>query len=247
MKQNQYVNLELSGIMGMGAVGPTLAMLTATLYSAVAASMENPPHWAYPVIMLVLSGLLAVFPAVNAKYSTPLKCILWPIATAILFAHAYGVNHGLSVGEEALNGAPEGEPISWSFPSLVSSAYAQDVTNVVSTNTVTTNTVEKVAGTNDVEKTNHPAFNPGTKVNEVDFTIIDSKTKVKVPESFKLLAPADVWGFTTTNGLMYLKGKDGEWYGYRPKKESLVANPPKQEPEAPIQQQQMRGGFFKRF
>jgi hypothetical protein len=234
MKQN-YINLELSGIMGMGAVGPTLAMLTATLYSAVVASMGNPPHWVYPVIMLVLSGLLAVFPAVKAKYSTPLKFALWPIATAIVFAHAYGVNHGLSVGEEVLHG--DGGHVSWSFPSFVSSAYAQE------TNVVVTNRAVVV-----YSKTNHPAFISGTKVNEVDFSKIDQKTKVKVPASFKKLAPKGVWGFTTKGGLMYLKGKDGEWYGYQPKKKPVLVRPIPEPNSLPMQQQQqMRGGFFKRF
>jgi len=177
--------------------------------------------------MLLLSGLVAVFPTVKAKYTNPLKVVLYPIATAIVFAAAWGVNSGLSVGEEAINNSPQ---TSWSFPSLIPSAYAQDLPV---TNRVT-------AVTNRVTETNHPAFQAGTKVNEVDFESIDHSTKVKVPPSFKLLAPKNVWGFTTTNGLMYLKGKDGEWYGYRPKKD---------EPKAAPQQQQHRlqGGFFKRW
>jgi hypothetical protein len=63
-----------------------------------------------------------------------------------------------------------------------------------------------------------------------------------------MLAPAGVWGFTTKEGLMYLRGKDGEWYGYRAKKVKPL-KPVKLEPkniEPPIQQQ-MKGGFFKRF
>jgi len=241
MKQN-YISLELDGIMGMGAVGPTIAMLTATLYSAVASSMDESPSWVYPVIMLVLSGLLAIFPTVKAKFSKPLRCALWPIATAIVFAAAWGVNHGLSVGEEALNG----DEVSWSFPSLVPSAYADtnDPVRLIGTNAVNWKIMSVSNKWVDVySKTNHPAFIPGTKVNEVDFTLIDSKTKVKVPASFKGLVPGDVWGFTTKNGLMYLKGKDGEWYGYRPK--VTVKPPPKQ--ERPMQQKQMKGGFFKRF
>jgi hypothetical protein len=252
-KQNQYINLELSGIMGMGAVGPTLAMLTATLYSAVAAAMDNPPNWVYPVIMLVLSGLLAVFPTVKAKYSTPLKCVLWPIATAIVFAAAWGVNHGLSVGEEALNGDDEHVGC---LPSLVSTAYADTNDNLVAplvTNKVRfvgTNTAnwEIVGLTNTWEKAVHPAKAKGAKLNEVDFSVIDSKTKTKVPESFKKDVPEGIWGITTAGEMMYLKGRDGEWYSYRPKAKKVKPVRPDPKQVAPIQQQeQMKGGFFKRF
>jgi len=227
MKQ-QYIDLKMPSIMGMGAVGPTLAVLTASIYSALCVIMSEPPQWAYPVVMLFLSGLLAVFPTSRSEYKIPLKIALWPIVTVIIFSAAWGTNHGLSLGEDAVSNNVS----DLTMPSLVPSAYA-DETNVPVVVTATS--------TNQLKKT-HPAFKEGVKVNEVDFSKIDHSTKVRVPDSFKLLVPKEVWGFATEEGLIYLKDGKGNWHGYRQKVEDDAPR------EAPQQaQQQLKGGFFKRW
>jgi hypothetical protein len=130
------------------------------------------------------------------------------------------------------------------LPSWVTSAYAQDTNEVVGApgdlQVVGTVTAK-------VEIVEHPAFKLGVEVNNIDFSKIDFATKVRVPDSFKVLMAGheDVWGFTTTNGLMFLK-KDGAWYGYQPKK--VVEPPPRAMPPPPQHQQRPpRGGFFKRY
>lgn len=98
----KYVNLEMPSIIGMGAVGPTLALVTATLYSAFDKAL-NGADWLYPTIMLFLSGVLAIFPAVKAEYSKLLKLALWPVAAAIIFASAWTSSTGMSMGEEKIS------------------------------------------------------------------------------------------------------------------------------------------------
>lgn len=214
----QYIDLKLPSIMGMGAIGPTLATLTAALYGALCVADATPPRWGYPVIMLVLSGLLAVFPVFRVEYNKVLKICLWPIATAIIFATAWGANNGLSAGEQALSQVP---PPDLGSISLVSSAYAQDPPAAASTN---------------------PMFKDAV-YNQVPFHRVDMKSKAEVPQQpFKTL-PKDTWGVSwAKRSQAYLKDNKGVWWAYQLK----PAKPPvQQQPEPPPQQQQ--GGFFKRF
>ena len=97
----KYVSLEMPSIIGMGAVGPTIALLTATLYSAFDKVLGG-ADWLYPVIMLFMSGVLAVFPTSKAEYSKLLKFAFWPIATAIIFTSAWTSSTGMSVGAEKI-------------------------------------------------------------------------------------------------------------------------------------------------
>jgi hypothetical protein len=137
----------------MGISGPVLAFLTATLFAA----FKGVFGWtgnAYAGIMLGFSAILAVFPVVKESYATWLKVVLWPIATVMIFASAWGSSSGLSAGEEAISGT-ETDLSSVSF-SLVPVAMAgcEDVkipdslilsgTNVLGTNVL-------IVATNDVE------------------------------------------------------------------------------------------------
>lgn len=230
--KKQYIDLKLPSIMGMGAVGPTLATLTAALYGALCMADATPPAWGYPVIMLVLSGLLAVFPVAQAAYPNWQRICLWPIATAIVFATAWGTNHGLSVGEEALSQVdmPNVSAI------LVPSAYAQN------TDTVTTNATV-VTGTNVMAKAETNDMFKGAAYNSVPFDRMDMDTKVDVPQQpFKTL-PKDTWGVSWTNKRqVFLKDKEGIWWGYTLKSEKQPEPPPQMQQQVP-----MRGGFFRRF
>jgi hypothetical protein len=92
----------MPSVLGMGISGPVLAFLTATMFAA----FRGICHWgdgAYAVIMLILSGLLAVFPAVKSEHSRLLAFVMWPIATVVIFASAWGANTGMSAGEEAIS------------------------------------------------------------------------------------------------------------------------------------------------
>ena len=206
-EKQEYINLELPGIMGMGAVGPTLATMMAMLYSAVMVSIDKPPHWAYAGIMFLLSALLAVFPTAKAKLSMKLKVVMWPVATAIVFASAWGVNHGLSVGEEAIS--DDDNAVGWSMPSLVESAYAGTVVIEI-----------------------HPSEVKDVRVNDVDFARVDHDTKTKELDSFAKKVKEGVWGYQTPLGRVYLKDKKGEWYAYNLKPEKRV-EPPRQQGVAP--------------
>lgn len=98
---NKVVGLDLPSVLGMGISGPVLAFLTATLYTA----FKGIFGWdagAYAVIMFVLSAILAAFPASKAPYKNWLKVAVWPIATVMIFASAWGSSTGMSAGEDAL-------------------------------------------------------------------------------------------------------------------------------------------------
>jgi len=228
MKQN-YIDLKMPSIMGMGAVGPTLAVLTASLYGALTSAMETPPHWAYPLIMLVLASMLAVFPVSKEKLPKWQKFVLWPIVSVIIFAAAWGTNHGLSVGEDAICDHAS----TWEAPSLVPSAYAQ--------------------GTNEVPKKVKPELVEVTfkidlshaKTNSVDFSMIDFEDKVKVDQKTLNKLPAGVWGLDwPRKDMVVLKARDGKWWAYR--KKPKVQKPPVNQ-QVPQQQQKLKGGFFKRW
>lgn len=231
--KKQYIDLKLPSIMGMGAVGPTLATLTAALYGALCMANSTPPSWGYPVIMLVLSGLLAVFPVAQSTYPNWQRFCMWPIATAIIFATAWGTNHGLSAGEEALTQVDLPDV---SMISLVPSAYAQDPA-VVSTNAV-------AAGTNETAKVEVSAMFKGSVYNSVPFGMVEMESKAEVPQQpFKTL-PQDTWGVSWPGKTqVYLKDSKGVWWGYSLKPEQKVGSARPQ-----VQQQTpMKGGFFKRF
>lgn len=96
----KMIDLDMPSILGVGISGPVLAFLTATIYSAFG-GMCKWDNSAYAVIMLVLSALLAAFPASKSGHKTLLKIVMWPIATVMIFASAWGSSSGLSIGEEA--------------------------------------------------------------------------------------------------------------------------------------------------
>lgn len=96
------IGLELPTVLGMGISGPVLAFLTATLFVAFG-SVFHWPDGAYPIIMLALSGLLAIFPVVKTEYGSLLKVVMWPVATVMIFASAWGSSTGLSLGTEKLS------------------------------------------------------------------------------------------------------------------------------------------------
>jgi len=101
--KNKMVGLDLSSVIGMGISGPVLSFLTASLFAA----FKGVFGWgsgAYAVIMFFLSAVLAVFPAVKSEYSKMLKIAMWPIATVMIFATAWGSSTGMSAGEEVLSG-----------------------------------------------------------------------------------------------------------------------------------------------
>ena len=97
----KLVGLDMPSVLGMGISGPVLAFLTATMYAAFKEVFE----WndcAYAIIMLFLSGLLAVFPVMKSEYQKWMKVVVWPIATVMIFASAWGSSTGMSAGEEML-------------------------------------------------------------------------------------------------------------------------------------------------
>jgi hypothetical protein len=102
MVKNKLVGLDLPSVMGMGISGPVLAFLTATINSAfgVICGWDS---GAYAIIMLVLSGILATFPVSKSSYGKWQKVAMWPIATVMIFSSAWGINSGLSAGEEAVS------------------------------------------------------------------------------------------------------------------------------------------------
>lgn len=97
------VELDLPSVLGMGISGPVLAFLTASLYSAFR-GVFGWEDGAYACIMFVMSAILAVVPSAKSDYSLPLKVVMWPIASVMIFASAWGSNTGMSVGEGALEG-----------------------------------------------------------------------------------------------------------------------------------------------
>jgi len=99
---NKHVGLEMPSVLGMGISGPVLAVITGTFFSA----FKSVFGWtgdAYAVIMIGLSGMLALFPVVNSQYSRILKLAMWPVATLMIFVSAWGSSTGMSVGEEILS------------------------------------------------------------------------------------------------------------------------------------------------
>lgn len=112
---SKHVNLELSSVLGMGAVGPVLAVLTATTYSAFRVFLDL-PDWAYPFVMMTLSGLAAVFPVVKSQYSKAAKAAMWPLASVVIFASAWTSSTGMSIGEEKIS-QPSEEAVGARLPS----------------------------------------------------------------------------------------------------------------------------------
>ena len=97
----KLVGLDMPSVLGMGISGPVLAFLTATMYAA----FKEVFGWndgAYAIIMLFLSGLLAVFPVMKSEYQKWMKVVVWPLATVMIFASAWGSSTGMSAGEDAL-------------------------------------------------------------------------------------------------------------------------------------------------
>lgn len=125
MAAKDYINLEMPSILGMGAVGPTLAVLTASVYQALS-TIGTPPAWVYPFLMFLMSFIMAVFPVGKAALPTWQKFCLWPLASVVIFSAAWGTNNGLSAGGDALSG----KEVTLELPSLVSSAYAGGETAV---------------------------------------------------------------------------------------------------------------------
>ena len=165
-KAKDYINLEMPSILGMGAVGPTLAVLTASVYQALETSMEAIPAWAYPITMLILASLLAVFPTAQTKFPMWQKACVWPLAAIVIFSAAWGTNHGLSSGVDAIEKAN----VRLSFPSLVPSAYAQE---------------DSV-----------PEKMPAPITNKVDFAKLDMSTKTAVPDGVYNNRPDSVRGIS---------------------------------------------------
>ena len=212
--RKQYIDLKLPSIMGMGAVGPTLAMLTAALYGGLAAAMAEPPAWVYPVIMLVLSGLLAVFPVSQTSYPRWQRYCLWPVTLAIIFSTAWGTNQGLSVGEDALSRMP---PIQGIDFSLIPSAYA---------------------GSDDFTSSNVGMFKDAI-FNHVPFRRVELELRTEIPQNPFRDLDEGIWGIHWGTSLqVYLKDKNGVWWGYRLREEK---------PQPPPAQSTLKGGFFKRF
>jgi len=152
----KYINLELPSIVGMGAIGPSISVFTATLFAAISTVGEM-PNYVYPLLMFILCGLVAVFPTVNSNHKLPLKLAMWPIASIIIFASAWGSNSGLSAGEEAMSNS---EAISKTSGGglFVSSAYADDVTyyNITSNNlfTVTNDVYPQITNIVEMSRSN---------------------------------------------------------------------------------------------
>ena len=222
MAAKDYINLEMPSILGMGAVGPTLAVLTASVYQALDASMNSTPGWAYPLIMLILAGLLAIFPTSRANFPKWQKMCLWPLAAIVIFSAAWGTNHGLSSGEETLNNAQ----VELRLPSLVGSAYAQ-----------TTNESSELLPT-------------GPLTNQVNFAKLDMSTKKAVPEGVYSKKPKSVWGISwPRQGAAVLRDEKGKWWFYRKKAVESQNAAQGVEPDVgqQVRQKPLRGGFFKRF
>ena len=220
----KHVNLEMPSILGMGAIGPTLSVLTATLCS-VFRPLTGDNATIYPAVMLFLSGMLAVFPTIKSEYNTALKIALFPIATVIIFGSAWGVNNGLSAGESAMsstNTVTNIEP-SKEF-SLLSSAYAGDSKVTISTNTII---ITGITATND----------------QVDLGKVDYKSQSIMPESLKLIVPKNVWCFYIAQyDSVFLKDTNhNTWVGFKMKKEEQNQKLPDQK------LYRLKGGFFKRF
>jgi len=217
----KYVDLQMPSVLGMGAIGPTLSVLTATFCSAFRPIVGD--HAAiYPCVMLFLSSLLAIFPTIKAEYSAGLKVALYPIAVLVIFVSAWGVNTGLSAGESTIT---ESDLSLLPTISLVPSAYAGDSSTVtVSTNTII---VSGITATN----------------SEVDLTKIDYKTPVVVPIDLVLVVPKGVWCFEIAQyRTIYLKNTNSNvWVGFRLKQEGSKEVPKEQKPY------KLKGGFFRRF
>ena len=106
----KHIGLDLSSVIGMGVSGPVLACFTASIFAAFKV-MFGWQESAYAVIMLFLSAMLATFPTVKSKYSVLLKIAMWPVATVMIFASAWGSNSGISAGEEAVSGKTDAEQV----------------------------------------------------------------------------------------------------------------------------------------
>jgi hypothetical protein len=220
--KKSYIDLKLPSIMGMGAIGPTLSVITATLFAALCTATSEPPHWAYPAIMLVLSGLTAVFPVAKSTYPTWQKLCLWPITLAVVFSTAWGTNHTISACESVL--AEKADEISWSGFSLVGSAYAGPAEDELA-----------------------KATDKGAQVNKVDFPKVDFETKQPAFNRASLNKyPKHVWGLSWTNGpskdIVILKdGKTGGWFQFTMRRKPDTGQQrQRQEPGF------LKGGFFKR-
>ena len=200
---SKHINLEMPSVIGMGAIGPTLSVLTATFCSAFRPLIGD-SDVVYPVVMFGLSALVAVFPTMMSEYKLPLKIALYPIAAIIIFGSAWGVNTGLSAGESAATSNAVSEI---SLPSLVGDAYAGDAKVIINTN------IALMRGF--------------TATNEsVDTSRIDLKTQIVMPEKLKLIVPTNVWCFAISN-LVYIKDTNRNvWVGYRVLEEKPVEQKP---------------------
>jgi len=182
--------------------------------------------------MLVLAALLAVFPVAKERLPKWQKLALWPIVAVIIFAAAWGTNHGLSVGEEAISGNVS----RMEMPSLIPSAYAQSVT----TNRVDYKSMTNLTIVVEVRLSE-------CKTNEVEFATVDFKRPIKVNQAALKGLPAHVWGLEWSGqNLVFLRAKSGKWSAYR--KRIRVKSPPNPDvsQKAP-RQQKLHGGFFKRW
>lgn len=218
MKKDSYIDLKVPSIMGMGAVGPTLALITATLYSALCVAMDNPPSWTYPIIMLVLSALLSVFPVTQAPYPKWQRFCLWPVTAAIVFSTAWGTNHGLSVGEEAISNADI--DLSWYCFPMTSTVYA---------------------GPEDAPPVPVKSI-PVPILNNVDFSKVLHDTKTLANQKLFAKVSKTTWAMQWPNSNeVYLKeGSNGIWYKYLLRKKASpkpISKPSKAQ----------HHGFFKRF
>ena len=108
--KDKHIGLDMPSVIGMGISGPVLACLTASIFAAFK-GMFGWTEAAYAVIMLFLSGMLAMFPTSKSKYSIWLKIAMWPVATVMIFASAWGSNSGMSAGEEAVSSKSEPVPM----------------------------------------------------------------------------------------------------------------------------------------
>jgi hypothetical protein len=81
--------------------------------------------------------------------------------------------------------------------------------------------------------------------NEIDFSKIDNKSRLRVEQKAFESLPSHVWGLDwKQKKLVFLKGKDGKWWTYRLREEPKPVPPPEAEPP---KQQILHGGFFKRW
>lgn len=150
-----------------------MAFLTAAMYMAFRGLFD----WgedAYAVIMLVLSAMLAAFPAVKSNYKPILKLAMWPVATVMIFATAWGASSGMSAGEEALS-APKVAMMT--MPTPVAAMAPAEIPSGVPMAPSTTKEGHRTRGTNSVVWTNKTVFvGPEIPASWTNRTIHDADT-----------------------------------------------------------------------